>query len=371
MILRNDTYENFAKYVKETKSKIIVYGAGMIGQILAPYILNEYKLDVDVCYYVDMDEKKQRKQIQLNSKAVSIRPVDCLIREKQRFVLLITNSNFVPVVNNLEKEESLKETIAYVLPIMQLQNENKQEEEKLKKSPKQLIPKKIHYCWFSKNPMPRYLEKCIDTWKRYCPDYEIIRWDENNYDISKYLYMKQAYEAKMWGFVPEIARLDILYHHGGIYLDSDVEVIRNLDDLLYQPAFCGVEKWGSVDIGGGAGAEPFHPVIKAMLDYRKDIPFLHEDGSMNLDTCGCYETVPLIQRGMKINDVTQCIEGMTVYSSEHFHPFDYMSGELTITPKTYSIHHFNGGWLNEEAIAQRKKTKQYYNKFLAEMDSNK
>lgn len=371
MILKNDTYENFAKYVKETNSKIIVYGAGMIGQILAPYILNEYQLDEQVCYYVDMDEKKQQKQIQLNSQKVLVRSIDCLIKEKQKFVLLITNSNFVPVVNNLDKEKNLKDIFAYVLPIMQLQNKQKPKEMKLEKSSQQLIPKKIHYCWFSNNPMPKHLEKCIDTWKRFCPDYEIIRWDENNYDINKYLYMKQAYESKMWGFVPEIARLDILYHHGGIYLDSDVEIIRNLDELLYQSAFCAVEKWGSVDIGGGAGAEPFHPMIKAMLDYRKDIPFLYEDGSMNLDTCGCYETVPLIQRGMKINDVTQCIEGMTVYSSEYFHPFDYMSGEMAITEKTYSIHHFNGGWLNEESIAQRKKTKQNYNKIIEKMNSNR
>lgn len=370
MILRNDTYRNFADYIKKTKSGIIIYGAGMIGQIVAPYIINEYKLENEVCYYVDMDEKKQSKKIHLNSKTVSIRPVECLKQEKRKFVLIITNSNFVPVLHSLEKEENLTETIAYILPIMQLQDKQKPQEKKREKSSKQLIPKKIHYCWFSHNPMPKHLEKCIDTWKRYCPDYEIIRWDETNYDISKYLYMKQAYEKKMWGFVPEIARLDILYHHGGIYLDSDVEVLRNLDELLYQPAFCGVEKWGSVDIGGGAGAEPFHPMIKAMLDYRKDIPFLYEDGSMNLDTCGCYETVPLIQRGLKINDVTQCIGEMTVYSSEHFHPFDYMSGDLTITEKTYSIHHFNGGWLNEEAIAQRKKTKQHYNQILERMNSN-
>ena len=94
-----------------------------------------------------------------------------------------------------------------------------------------MIPKKIHYCWFGGNPMPEKDKKCIESWKRYCPDYEIIRWDESNYDVSKNRYMKEAYEEKKWGFVPDYARLDIIYNEGGIYLDTDVELVKNLDDL--------------------------------------------------------------------------------------------------------------------------------------------
>ena len=102
--------------------------------------------------------------------------------------------------------------------------------------------------------MPGSLKRCIDSWKKYCPDYEIKRWDESNYDISKSSYMKGAYESKKWGFIPDYARLDILYNYGGFYLDTDVELVRSLDELRYQPAFSGVEKWSVVNIGGCSGA---------------------------------------------------------------------------------------------------------------------
>ena len=117
-----------------------------------------------------------------------------------------------------------------------------------------MIPKKIHYCWFGSGELPDKDKKNIENWKKLCPDYEIIRWDESNYDYKKNKYMKQAYKSKKWGFVPDYARLDILYHHGGIYLDTDVELVRNLDILRYQRAFCGVEKWGNINLGGCSGA---------------------------------------------------------------------------------------------------------------------
>ena len=104
-----------------------------------------------------------------------------------------------------------------------------------------MIPKKIHYCWVGGNSKPPLVKKCIQSWKKYCPDYEIIEWNESNYDISKNIYMKQAYEAKKWAFVTDYMRLDIIYEHGGIYLDTDVELIKNIDDLLSNEAFAGIE----------------------------------------------------------------------------------------------------------------------------------
>ena len=123
----------------------------------------------------------------------------------------------------------------------------------IKEYRKQMIPKKIHYMWLGGKEIPRNLQLCIDSWKKYCPDYEIVQWNESNYDIGKNKYMKMAYENKKYGFVPDYARLDILYNYGGIYMDTDVEVVRSLDDLLYQSAFCGVEKWQTINFGGCSG----------------------------------------------------------------------------------------------------------------------
>ena len=102
-----------------------------------------------------------------------------------------------------------------------------------------MIPKIIHYCWFGGAELPEKDRKCIESWKKFCPDYQIIEWNENNYDVTKNTYMYQAYQAKKWGFVPDYARLDIIYQHGGIYLDTDVELVKNLDSLLENDAFMG------------------------------------------------------------------------------------------------------------------------------------
>ena len=146
-----------------------------------------------------------------------------------------------------------------------------------------MIPKKIHYCWFGGNPLPELAQKCIASWKKYCPDYEIIEWNETNYDITKNNYMNQAYENKRWGFVPDYARLDIIYTHGGIYLDTDVELIKPIDELLTLKAFAGVEQNSEyVALGLGFGAEKEHPTIKALRDYYDTLSFV-ENGELGLD----------------------------------------------------------------------------------------
>ena len=130
-----------------------------------------------------------------------------------------------------------------------------------------MIPKIIHYCWFGGNEIPEHDKKCIESWKKYCPDYKIIRWDESNYDYKKNSYMREAYEAKKWGFVPDYARLDIVYEHGGIYLDTDVELVKNIDELLEHKAYMGFEVGGEfVSPGLGFGAEKNFPLFKKMME---------------------------------------------------------------------------------------------------------
>lgn len=372
MKLKKGTFSDFADRVRAAGKKVAVYGAGVIGQTVAPYWLGEFGLDGSVLCYVDADAGKQGKTVRLGSREVTIEPPEAFDRMEEAPVVLVTVSAFEPVAAALERIPALGDAEVYFLPVMLVERAHSlRSGGVVRTGGRQLIPKTIHYCWFSGNPIPDTLKRCMETWEKFCPDYEIVRWDESNYDISWSPYMVQAYEHKKWGFVPDVARLDILYRHGGIYLDTDVELIRSLDELLYQPAFCGVEKWGMVNFGGLSGAEKGNPAVKEILDYRKKIQFSDLAGNMNLMTCGYYESKPLMPYGFRPdNSVQQPWNGrITVYSSDYFHPFDYMSGETDITENTFSIHHFSGTWLGPDAAMEREKTSKRYHGFLENLEA--
>lgn len=207
-----------------------------------------------------------------------------------------------------------------------------------------MIPKKIHYCWFGNGQLPEKDRKCIESWKKMCPDYEIIRWNETNYDINKNQYMKEAYEAKKWGFVPDYARLDIIYEHGGIYLDTDVELIKNLDELLICEGFMGFEDGIHVNPGLCIAAEKHHDVIKKLMGIYDDRKFICDDGTFDLTPSPIMNTDMLIKMGLKTNNEKQIVDGITIFPKDYFCPKDYKSGKLNITDNTYGIHWFNASW---------------------------
>lgn len=371
MRLKKGSFSDFARRAESSGKPIVVYGAGVIGQVAAPYWLNAYQLAEQVRCYVDADPHKQGGAVAVGERAVPISPVSALEELGSGCLLLVTVSAFDAVVESLEKLSALRETEAWFLPVMLIERAHSLKSGGVvKTSETPLIPKRIHYCWFSGNPIPDSLKRCMETWEKFCPDYEIIRWDESNYDISWSPYMVQAYERKKWGFVPDVARLDILYRHGGIYLDTDVELVRGLDELLYQPAFCGVEKWGHVNLGGLSGAERGNPAIGAILDARREVAFVGEDGALNLTTCGQFESSPLAAMGFCPSNATQTLTdcGMTVYASAFFHPFDYASGETVVTENTFSIHHFSGTWLGENAARERALTREKYRRFVDSLE---
>ena len=210
-----------------------------------------------------------------------------------------------------------------------------------------MIPKKIHYCWFGGNPLPELSQKCIASWKKFCPDYEIIEWNETNYDIKKNKYMNQAYENKRWGFVPDYARLDIIYTYGGIYLDTDVELIKSIDELLLLKAFAGVEQNSEyVALGLGFGAEKGHPTIKTLRDYYDTLLFVESD-ELNLTPAPKINSIVLQSMGYRFSKQPMDICGMTIFPSEYLCPINYDTNELTITENTYSIHHYTASWYDE------------------------
>lgn len=207
-----------------------------------------------------------------------------------------------------------------------------------------MIPKKIHYCWFGKGTYSKLTEKCIESWKFFCPDYELICWNEDNSPIRDNPYVKQAYEAKKWAFVSDYVRLRAVEVYGGIYLDIDVELIRSLDDFLSQSAFMGfecLEKVATCVIGANAG----HPMIKAAAEKYQNIYFLTEDGGCDFTTNVERLTSQLVHQGLLLNNELQIVNDITVYPSEFFSPKDLQTGKVAITPNTYAVHHFNASWM--------------------------
>lgn len=220
-----------------------------------------------------------------------------------------------------------------------------------------MIPKIIHYCWFGGKEEPEDVKRCVASWKKFCPDYEIRRWDETNYDITRCKYMEDAYKAKKWAFVSDYARLDVLCEYGGLYMDTDVEMLRSFDDLLEEEMFCGFESrdpvvyYGekandkSVAFGLGFGAEAGHPYIKELIGLYQKLNFYNADGTMNLISCPFYQTLILKKHGLVANNETQRLEHCMVFSPEYFCPKSNVTDRfLYPTDRSYSIHHFTISW---------------------------
>lgn len=212
-----------------------------------------------------------------------------------------------------------------------------------------MIPKKIHYCWFGGNPLPDDVRKYIATWKEYCPDYEIIEWNEQNFDINCNDYVREAYEAKKWAFVTDYVRLYALYHHGGIYMDTDVEVVKSLNDLLVYDAVSGYESKTSIPTGTIAACRDNEWIGMLLADYDNR-HFIQEDGSLDMTT-----NVKVITRltvdkyGLSLDGTTTKFgKNMILLPFEYLCAKSYRTGEVIKTSNTYTIHHFSGSWVPQE-----------------------
>lgn len=211
-----------------------------------------------------------------------------------------------------------------------------------------MIPKIIHYCWFGNNNKPESVKKCIDSWKKFCPDYKIIEWNEKNYDFTKNEYMYEAYKEKRWGFVPEFARLDIIYNNGGIYLDTDVELCKTLDDLLVNEAYMGFEDSSHVNPGLGFGSVKNNGVLLKMMDeIYSNRHFIKDDGSYDTTPSPILNTEFLVKNGLVQNNKKQTVLDMVVYPTEYFCPKNFDTFEINISNNTYSIHHFDMSWVSD------------------------
>ena len=211
------------------------------------------------------------------------------------------------------------------------------------------IPKVIHYCWFGKNKMPALAEKCIESWKKYCPGYKIVCWNEDNFDITENRYAKEAYDAGKWAFVSDYVRLKVLYDEGGIYLDTDVELLKPLDNLIEEYGYMGFDDNGLVSTGLGFACKKGNELVGALLADYDNISFILPDGSYDLTPCPDRNTKTVQKLGMDINNKEQVFMEIQMLPEDYLCPMKYYTGKKIITKNTYSMHHFCASWTSPTA----------------------
>lgn len=225
-----------------------------------------------------------------------------------------------------------------------------------------MIPRKIHYCWFGKNEKPKLALKCIESWQKYCKDFEIIEWNESNFDVNMNAYTRYCYENKKWAYLSDFARLYVVANEGGIYFDTDVELVKPIPKLLHYEAFYGFETEKYVATGLGFGAEKNHPTVLAMLnEYEKLMKEPPE--TFASVTCPIHNTEALKQFGFIGNGERQTTGGAEIFPVEYFNPYDDPTGRLNKTKNTISIHWYSKSWMSKSTILRSKITKPFHRMF--------
>ena len=207
-----------------------------------------------------------------------------------------------------------------------------------------MIPKKIHYCWFGRGPKPKLAEKCIESWKKYCPGYEIKEWNEDNFNLHYNDYVWEAYEAKKWAFITDVVRLYALVNEGGIYMDTDVEVLKPLDSLLLYEAVSGFESETQIPTGLMA-SQDHQPLFEELLNDYLNVHFRMPDGTLDLTTNVVRITNTCLKYGFIPNNKKQTINGFTLLPKDFLGPKSGESGKINLTENTLVIHHFDGSWV--------------------------
>lgn len=330
------TTDKFERLIEE--KKVICFGAGQgLHNICQAYP----NLPKHLKYVVD--NHSFGKQVSLNGMQIPVISFEQFGGIDKNDLYVISTTRYADQIamqlDNIAEMDGSMVFIPYFL-------KKKYDSTYLEMDEKYVIPKKIHYCWFGGKPLPSQFQKNIETWKKYCPDYEIICWNEDNYDIKKCSYMHEAYQAKKWGFVPDYARLDIIYQYGGIYLDTDVEMLRPWDELLSYEFFCGFESREYVALGLGFGGCAGNHIIKEMMQQYEQMHFINSDGTLNQVASPVYQTEILLNHGLKCNNKFQIIENCAVFPTEFFAPIDGY-GLGTPTVHSFSIHQYAATWFDE------------------------
>lgn len=325
--------------------RLILYGAGASTRL----ILQEYyqkglrdclAFIVDVNDGMDGQECIVEADSEIRVKIWSLKAFcDEYVGRAKEFVWVITPYVALHIVGMLDLVKELDGADAYIYSL--IVNKKRPEAFELRNTKEALIPKKIHYFWVGSNPLPEDYKKNIESWKKYAPGYEIIEWNEDNYDFNVHNYTSDAMQYGHYMYVTDYARKDILYMYGGIYLDTDVELLKPIDDLLYNEAFIGIDDGGQLNSGSALGAVARNPVIKELRDLYNDIAFVNADGSLNLKYNTYYETSYMIKKGFELKNKFQTFGGMNCFPREVFMPEGFIGLKDNYTKQTLANHKIN------------------------------
>lgn len=361
MRLVNFSYDEFADQVGD--KQIYCFGYGVAAKLFLN-ILQDSGLNNKIAAFVDNNPQKVghiEKYEGVDYHIISLEQLEESIKDN---CILITCSDVEGVARQLDAIEKLNDINCFSMHLMLSKQYFKSGfTGVVRREKKQCIPKQIHYCWFGGKPIPDEQKRCIASWKKLCPDYEIIEWNESNYDYKKNQYMYEAYQQQKWGFVPDYARLDIVYNHGGIYLDTDIEILKNLDDLLYQDAFSILDGQFHVNMGNGFGATQKHPFIKTLRDYYDNVTFINKEGKCDLTICELHQHNVLKKYGLKTNGTYQIIEGMSIYPPA-INGVEAYSNIKRIDSNTMLLHYGAASWITPELRTARKNRSALFQKII-------
>lgn len=348
---------NIDDFIEKTLGrKVVCFGAGEHLDCIFKRFAKE-----NLYHYVDMvaDNKKElwgtvRHYKEKEYPVISFNEL-CAYAQYDQILILITNHwYFNEIIAQMDQEGTLDQTEVFVGDLLDIPVVDYPPFE-IQCRKEEKIPRVIHYCWFGGGEIPAQLQAYMETWKACCPNYTIRRWDETNYNVTKNRYMKQAYDKKMWAFVSDYARVDIVHQYGGIYLDCDVELRKPLDVFLGEDLYCGFEDYRHIALGLGFGSAPGHPYLRSLLEYYENLTFVDDKGKLNLTACPVYQTEVIESYGIFAENRFQRSDRITAYPTEVFSPYSHR-GIGKVTDKTYSIHHFSASW---EAASERKKFAQW------------
>lgn len=328
-------------FLKTCKKKVLCFGAGSYFQIMY-YDFKQRKNDFQISCIIDNNPEKAGKQLEIGMDVIPIYSLSDIMHvyKKEEIVVLITTAFHQEVLHQMEQLDFFKEINIY--SYFELKKNSAEKYDFIDSSVQEaIIPKKINYCWFGGKAIPLHLQRIMDSWKSVCPDYEIIRWDESNYDIMKNSYTEHCYKNKMWAHLTDYVRLDIVFNHGGIYLDTDVELLKPLDPLLYNEAFFGTEVSGGIASGLGFGAVSGHPILRQLMDVYERIDT--SDPVAHMTNLG-KEVSVFYKNGYINNGRFQVIKGTAIYPYQVLAPKIKETGECLKTNATIAIHHFEGAW---------------------------
>lgn len=349
------------KFNEENKnSPIVLIGAGKN----AREILENQ--DWNIRYVIDSNAESIGKIAKKDGTYIDVvdwKAGDANIREDD--IIIITPSDFNNVEDKIKSYLRLgakKKYIYIILKALQWDKERRVASEApfiISQSNENKIPKVIHYFWFSGDPFPEKVKRCLDSWRVYCPDYEIIEWNSTNYRTDN-VFCNAALNNRDWAFASDFGRCDVLYRYGGIYLDTDVELVKNIDDLLCDEGFMCFESKEGVDPGSGMGAIPGHHIMKEIRDKYYDISYYNDDGTVNHPNIIRIYTDVLIKYGLIGNAEYQRIAGFAIYPPLLMSPYSYMTGRLQQYDRTYGIHHWVSAWISSKVRKEINIRKKYF-----------